>query len=66
MYWRSELKSVLSADRKVIFWLNVAVNVTTSGNDILQYWGDQASVADSIYILIQLPLGLIHHSFYPQ
>jgi hypothetical protein len=52
MYWRAQLKSVISPDRKVIFWLNVAANVTTSGNDILQYWGDQASVAESMHVFI--------------
>jgi len=47
MYWRKQLKSVLSQNRKVVFWRNDAKDVTTTQDDILQYWGSQADTARS-------------------
>lgn len=41
MYWRYEMKQSLPKERKVVFWLNKAENVTTGPDDILQYWGLQ-------------------------
>eukprot|EP00178_Gracilaria_changii_P003290 TRINITY_DN14832_c0_g1_i1.p1 TRINITY_DN14832_c0_g1~~TRINITY_DN14832_c0_g1_i1.p1 ORF type:complete len:117 (+),score=4.53 TRINITY_DN14832_c0_g1_i1:995-1345(+) len=45
MYWRKHIKSVLSKDRVVVFWRNDAKDVTTTGEDILQYWGSQTDTA---------------------
>lgn len=45
MYWRFQLKQVLPANRKVIFWRNDAQNVSTADNDILHFWGAQTDVA---------------------
>lgn len=47
MYWRGQIKSVLSPTRKTMFWRNDAQDVTTINNDILHYWGSQAQVANS-------------------
>lgn len=44
MYWRKLIKSYLPS-KKPIFWKNDAENVTTSSEDILQYWGAQAQTA---------------------
>lgn len=46
MYWRGQIKSVLSPTRKTMFWRNDAQDVTTINNDILHYWGSQAQVAN--------------------
>ena len=46
MYWRYELKQALPKDRKTVFWLNVAEDVVTGPDDILQYWGTQADTAN--------------------
>jgi hypothetical protein len=45
MYWRSQIKSVLPPNRKVIFWRNDGADVTTFNTDILHYWGSQADTA---------------------
>jgi len=52
MYWRFQLKQVLPANRKVIFWRNDGQNVTTSDNDILHFWGAQTDVAKSNLFVI--------------
>lgn len=52
MYWRFQLKQVLPANRKVIFWRNDAQNVSTADNDILHFWGAQTDVARSMSLLI--------------
>ena len=52
MYWRFQLKQVLPANRKVIFWRNDAQNVTTSESDVLHYWGAQTDVAKGNYLII--------------
>lgn len=49
MYWRFQLKQVLPASRKVIFWRNDGTDVTTSDTDILHFWGAQTDVAKSKY-----------------
>ena len=49
MYWRYELKKALPKDRKTVFWLNVAEDVVTGPDDILQYWGAQADTAKGYY-----------------
>ena len=51
MYWRYQLKQSLPKSRKTIFWRNNAENVTTAPDDILHYWGAQADVAKSKFIL---------------
>lgn len=56
MYWRFQLKQVLPANRKVIFWRNDGTDVTTSDTDILHYWGAQTDVAKGKQLSIQLPL----------
>ena len=48
MYWRKQIKSVLSKDRKVVFWRNDAKDVTTTTDDVLQYWGSQNDTSRSI------------------
>jgi hypothetical protein len=52
MYWRKQLKSVLPAGRRAMFWRNDGQNVTTQPDDILHYWGSQADVASSNFISI--------------
>jgi hexosaminidase len=52
MYWRFQIKQVLPANRKVIFWRNDAANVSTSANDILHFWGAQTDVAKGKKYLI--------------
>ena len=52
MYWRSQLKAILPANKRAIFWRNDGQNVTTSADDILHYWGSQADVASSTSRLI--------------
>lgn len=51
MYWRNQIKSVLQPNRKVVFWRNDAQDVTTTGSDILHFWGSQTDVARSKYPL---------------
>lgn len=55
MYWRFQLKQVLPANRKVIFWRNDGTDVTTSDTDILHFWGAQTDVAKSNHSTIQSP-----------
>jgi hexosaminidase len=45
VYWRKQIKSVLSPARKTIFWRNDALSATTTPDDIVQYWGAQADTA---------------------
>lgn len=45
MYWRQQIKSVLPADKNIIFWRNNADGVKTSSDDILHYWGAQDETA---------------------
>lgn len=56
MYWRFQLKQVLPANRKVIFWRNDGTDVTTSDTDILHYWGAQTDVAKGKHSSMQSPL----------
>lgn len=52
MYWRYQLKQVLPANRKVIFWRNDAANVSIADNDVLHFWGAQTDVAKSNFSFI--------------
>ena len=52
MYWRKQLKAFIRKDRKVVFWRNDAKDVTTTGDDILQYWGSQTDTAKSKTLII--------------
>lgn len=45
MYWRFQLKQVLPAGRRAVFWRNDGANVSTSDDDVLHFWGAQADVA---------------------
>lgn len=45
MYWRKQLKSVLSAGKKVVFWRNDGHDVTTEADEAVQFWGSQADTA---------------------
>ena len=45
MYWRKELKSVLSSSRKVVFWRNDGHDITTAADEVVQYWGSQADTS---------------------
>lgn len=65
MYWRFQLKQVLPANRKVIFWRNDAQNVTTSESDVLHFWGAQTDVAKSNHFIMQSLLAQIARSFSP-
>jgi hexosaminidase len=47
MYWRFQLKQVLPAGRRAVFWRNDGANVSTSDDDVLHFWGAQADVAKS-------------------
>ena len=46
-YWRKQLKSKLSEDRKVIFWRNDVSDLVTYPEDFLQYWGAQSDTKKS-------------------
>lgn len=52
MYWRYQLKQFLPSSRKVIFWRNDADNLTTSPDDIVQYWGSQSQTANGTLFII--------------
>ena len=53
MYWRGQLKSVVSTSKKVVFWRNDGHDVTTTANEIVHYWGSQADTAKSTLFDIQ-------------
>lgn len=46
-YWRFELKQILPASRKIIYWIDQSQKYPTSEKDVLQYNGVAANLPKS-------------------
>lgn len=57
MYWRRQMKSILPANRSVVFWRNDNSRISFQKNDIIHYWGAAADIPKSKYLSLQYSTG---------